>query len=145
MSTTTTATRQTQPTSKPRSERRAVNVTLWTVQVLLAVLFAFAAYVKFSSDPTAVAMFGKIGFGQWFRYLTGTLELAGAIGLLIPRLCGLAATGLIGVMVGAVVLTILYMPPASGAVMPAAVGVVLGLVAWARYPRTRTVIDYLRR
>jgi uncharacterized membrane protein YphA (DoxX/SURF4 family) len=142
---TVTATRQSQTAPKTRIERRAVNVTLWTVQVLFAALFLFAAYAKFSSEPTTVAMFGKIGFGQWLRYLTGTLELAGAIGLLIPRLCGLAATGLIGVMGGAVVLTILYMPPASGAVAPAVVGLALALVAWARYPRTRTLIDYVRR
>ena len=43
----------------------------------------------------------KGGAGQWFRYLVGILELAGAIGLLIPRLAAPAALGLLGVMIGA--------------------------------------------
>jgi uncharacterized membrane protein len=46
-------------------------------------------------------MFATIGIGQWFRYVVGALELAGAVGVLIPRLSGLAALGLIGLMAGA--------------------------------------------
>ena len=46
-------------------------------------------------------MFHQMGADDWFRYLVGTLELAGGIDLLIPRLAGLAALGLTGVMVGA--------------------------------------------
>jgi len=42
-----------------------------------------------------------MGADDWFRYMVGTLELAGGIDLLIPRLAGLAALGLTGVMVGA--------------------------------------------
>src|SRR4051795_1726291 len=77
------------------------NVALWAVQIVLAAFFAFAATPKLLGDPTTVAMFQQIGFGDWFRYLTGACELAGAIVLLIPRLSGLAALGLVGVMVGA--------------------------------------------
>jgi uncharacterized membrane protein len=32
-----------------------------------------------------VQEFAQIGFGQWFRFFTGILEVAGAVGLLIPR------------------------------------------------------------
>jgi putative oxidoreductase len=46
-------------------------------------------------------MFGQIGAGQWLRYLTGTAELAGAVGLLIPPWAGLAAIGLAVDMAGA--------------------------------------------
>jgi uncharacterized membrane protein YphA (DoxX/SURF4 family) len=51
----------------------------------------------------SVQEFGLIGAGQWFRYLVGTVELAGAIGLLIPWLAGLAAAGLAADMVGATI------------------------------------------
>jgi uncharacterized membrane protein YphA (DoxX/SURF4 family) len=45
--------------------------------------------------------FAQIGAGQWMRYLVGTTELAGAIGLLTPWLAGLAAAGLAAEMAGA--------------------------------------------
>ena len=69
------------------------NTLLWTAQILLAAFFLFAAAPKLTGQHTAVQMFGQIGAGQWLRYLVGTAELAGAIGLLIPRLAGLAAAG----------------------------------------------------
>jgi hypothetical protein len=49
-----------------------------------------------------VAVFAKIGFGQWFRILTGLLEVAGAIGLFVPRFAVYAASMLAVVMVGAI-------------------------------------------
>jgi hypothetical protein len=51
-----------------------------------------------------VQEFGLIGAGQWLRYLVGTAELAGAIGLLTPWLAGLAATGLSADMAGATII-----------------------------------------
>ncbi|MGH3942671.1 MAG: DoxX family protein [Pseudonocardiaceae bacterium] len=114
---------------------RAMNITLWVVQVLLAVLFAFAGLVKLAGLQAEVDAFTQIGLGQWFRYVTGALELAGAIGLLIPRLCGLAALGLVGVMVGAAIVHLTVLPPAGSALVPAAFGIVLGLIAWARRPQ----------
>ena len=46
-------------------------------------------------------LFDAIGAGQGLRYVVGALELAGAIGVLVPRLCGLAAIGLALLMIGA--------------------------------------------
>jgi len=54
-----------------------------------------------------VGLFNAIGIGQWFRYLTGTLEVVGAILLLIPRISGLAALMLAGIMICAVVTHVL--------------------------------------
>jgi DoxX-like family len=81
--------------------RRVGPIVVWSVQVLLALAFVGAAWPKISSDPAMVDTFARIGAGQWLRYLTGTLELAGAVGLLIPRLCGLAALCLSALLVGA--------------------------------------------
>jgi putative oxidoreductase len=77
------------------------NTLLWAAQIVLAVFFAFAAVPKLAGAHTAVTMFGQIGAGPWLRYLVGTAELAGAAGLLIPRLAGLAAAGLAADMAGA--------------------------------------------
>ena len=123
----------TDPAPKP-TPGRALNITLWVVQILLAALFAFAGINKLLAlQPEVVEGFTKIGLGQWFRYLTGGLELAGAIGLLIPRLSGLAALGLAGVMVGAVFAHVLALPPVALAIVPAVLSVVLVLIARASW------------
>lgn len=120
---------------------RAVHVTLWVVQVLLAAAFAFGGLNKLAGlQPEVVDSFIKIGLGQWFRYLTGALELAGAIGLLIPRLSGLAALGLAGVMVGAIVVHLTVLPPVTLALIPALLVVVFGLVAWGRRAQTKALV-----
>jgi uncharacterized membrane protein YphA (DoxX/SURF4 family) len=77
-----------------------VNIVLWLLQVALAAYFLYSAYMLFF-EPGMVKKFDNIGFGQWLRYVTGVLETAGAIGLLIPGLSGLAGLGLALVMVGA--------------------------------------------
>ncbi|WP_329787542.1 DoxX family protein [Lentzea sp. DG1S-22] len=75
------------------------NVVVWILQIALAVQFFLNGYALFTDQ--FVAKFDDIGFGQWFRYLTGVLEIATAVGLLIPRICGLAALALAGIMAGA--------------------------------------------
>jgi putative oxidoreductase len=123
---------------------RAVNITTWVGQILLAALFAFAAAPKLLGEPMTVASFETIGFGQWFRYLTGACELAGAIGLLIPRLSGLAALGLAGVMVGATLTNLFLLPGmAPAAVVTVLLGVVFGLIAWSRWPYTKALASAL--
>ena len=84
--------------------RRLVSTLLWAAQILMAAFFVFgAAAPKLTGSHQAVQEFGLIGAGQWFRYLVGTVELAGAIGLLMPWLAGLAAAGLAADMVGATI------------------------------------------
>ncbi|MEU0880237.1 DoxX family protein [Lentzea sp. NPDC005914] len=75
------------------------NIVVWILQIVLAVQFVMNGYALFTDQ--FVAKFDDIGFGQWFRYLTGVLEIAAAIGLVIPRVCGIAALALAGIMGGA--------------------------------------------
>jgi uncharacterized membrane protein YphA (DoxX/SURF4 family) len=65
-------------------------------------MFAFAGTLKLTGAPLMVQEFGVIGIGQWFRYLTGTIEVVSAVLLLIPSLAGYGATALAITMVGAV-------------------------------------------
>jgi len=83
-----------------RAARRTPGL-LRAAQIVLAVFFAVAAVPKLAGAHTAVTMFGQLGAGQWLHYLVGAAELAGAAGLLIPRLAGLAAAGLAADMAGA--------------------------------------------
>jgi putative oxidoreductase len=50
-----------------------------------------------------VQAFEAIGIGQWFRYLTGAIEVVSAILLLIPSLALFGAAALALTMVGAVI------------------------------------------
>jgi len=77
-------------------------ITLWILQVLVALAFFAAAGSKLAGAEQMVGMFDKLGFGQWLRYLTGLLEVTGAIGLFIPRYAFYAAGLLILVMAGAI-------------------------------------------
>lgn len=128
---------------RTRSSRRALNLTLWVFQALLAFQFAASGFLKVASDPTMVDMFATIGAGQWFRYVVGVLEVAGAVGLLVPRLSGLAALGLVGLMVGAAVTNVFVL--GTGPWLPVGFLVVSALIAWGRLPRTKALLSKLGR
>jgi uncharacterized membrane protein YphA (DoxX/SURF4 family) len=137
-STTTTSTdRQTSRT--PRGKHARVNTLLWAGQILLAAVFVFAAAPKLAGQHTAVAMFSQIGAGQWLRYLVGTAELAGAIGLLIPRLAGLAAAGLAADMAGATIINIAVLhSTAAATTIPLCAA--FALIARARWEHTTKLL-----
>jgi uncharacterized membrane protein YphA (DoxX/SURF4 family) len=131
---TTTTTRTTRPSQRRAQECERKHTTVWTAQIVLAAIFLFAAVPKLVGVHTSVHMFAQMGAGQWLRYFVGAAELAGAIGLLIPRLAGLAAAGLAADMVGASIVNIVVFH--SGAVvLTIALYIVCVLVArshWAR-------------
>jgi uncharacterized membrane protein YphA (DoxX/SURF4 family) len=87
-------------TSSPSRTRR---VLTWAPRAGLAVAFASGGLMKLIGEATMTAMFAELGAGQWLRVVVGALELAAAIGLLVPRLARAAAAGLVALMAGAVV------------------------------------------
>lgn len=116
--------------------RRIRAAALWIVQAALAAQFAVGGALKVSGDPTMVDMFADIGAGQWFRFVVGALEIAGALGLLVPRLAGLAALGLVGLMAGAIVTNIAVL--ATSPVPPLAFLLFSSVVVWTRREQVRT-------
>ncbi len=120
----------------PASPGRALNITLWALQALLAAFFGFAGVNKLLGlQQEMVDNFARLG-PLWFRYFVGVVELIGAIALVIPRLSALGALWLVGVMVGAIFTHLLFQPPAALAAVPAVLGAVLGLLAWRRWSTT---------
>ena len=104
-------------------------IGLWIVKALVAVAFIAAGSMKLLGLPMMVEMFEQVGLGQWFRYLTGTLELVGAVAILIPTVAGFGAVLLGAIMVGAIFTHLLVLP---GSPIPATVLLALSaLVAWA--------------
>jgi len=120
------------------STGKIMNVGLWILQVAAAGMFLMAGFAKLSGDPQMVGMFDAIGFGQWFRYLTGSFEILGALLLLIPRLSGLGGLWLVGVMLGAVA-THLFIIGGSP-LMAIILLIVVAVIAWGRRQRTISLI-----
>ena len=64
---------------------RVGNISLWIFQIALGGLFAFNFGLgKVLGSEQSVELFAHIGVGQWLRFLTGALGIAGGIGLLTP-------------------------------------------------------------
>ena len=124
------------------STGKIINVGLWILQIGAAGMFLMVGFFKLSGDPRMVGLFDAIGLGQWFRYLTGSLEVLGALLLLIPRLSGLGALMLFGVMIGAVVTHVVIV--GGSPLMAIILLVVTGVVAWGRRQRTMNILAGLR-
>ena len=134
-----------------------MNVALWILQVLLAALFLFAGGVKLITPIEEMLKQMPLALPGWFLRLTGVIEVLGAIGLIVPWWTGirpgltpLAAAGLVIVMVGAVIFTILagdiamaLMPlvamasvGVAAAMIPLVVGLLCALVSYGRWRLT---------
>jgi putative oxidoreductase len=115
---------------------KGLNVTTWVFQILLGVfMIAASGTPKLLGIESAAEGFDLIGWGDWFMYLTGALEVAGGIGLLIPRVAGLAAIGLSLLMVGAAIFNaaILDYP----VITPLILLVLFAGIAWVRRYQTQ--------
>ena len=105
-------------------------VALWLTQIALAAMFVFAGGLKLTGAPDMVGLFDAVGIGQWFRYVTGSIEVVSAVALLVPSWAAFGALLLIPTMVGAV-FTHLFI--VGGSAVPATVLLAGSLaIAWAR-------------
>ena len=115
------------------NQSRIKGVISWIVQILLATFYVLAASGKLMSRPQVIEMFRNWGFPDKFYLVIGALELVGAIGLLIPRIAGYAAAGLILLMIGAA-LTNLIHGDGLQVLRPLIFMVFLALVVYLRRP-----------
>lgn len=119
-----------------------MNILLWILQILLALLFLFAGIMKLVL-PYEVLMASaspeSIKFSALFWKFIGLVETLGALGLILPgvfhrrqELTPLAAAGLVILMIGAVVATIMG-DGVKYAIAPAVVGLLCAFVAYGRW------------
>jgi putative oxidoreductase len=127
---------------KPAIPRgRVAVVALWLTQIALAAMFVFAGGLKLTGAPEMVGLFDAIGIGQWFRYVTGSIEVVSAVALLVPAWAAFGALVLIPTMVGAMVTHLFIV---GGSAVPATVLLTGSLaIAWAR--RDQLVSVFSRR
>jgi uncharacterized membrane protein YphA (DoxX/SURF4 family) len=118
-----------------------MNIALWIIQALLALLFIWAGGVKLVTpvEEMLKQMPLPLPFPGLFLRFIGVCEVLGALGLVLPRLLGirpgltpLAAAGLVVIMIGAAVLTLMT-GSAAMALFPLVVGILCAFVAYGRW------------
>jgi putative oxidoreductase len=80
---------------------RHTTIGRWSLRILTAAIFLVAGLMKLFGRPIMVQEFDAVGFGQWFRYLTGLLEIIGALAVLAPYYSAFGAAMLLVVDIGA--------------------------------------------
>lgn len=116
-----------------------MNIVLWIIRILLALIFLFAGLTKLlpimTMPPPPPNMWMP---PMWFLKFIGVCECIGALGLVLPGLFRrqqyltvLAAIGLLIIMIGAVAVTVPTMGVAA-AVTPLIVGILCAFVAYDR-------------
>jgi putative oxidoreductase len=109
---------------------KGLSIALWVVQGLLALTFAAAASGKLLGQPEMVGLFDAIGVGQWFRYVTGVVELTGAALILVPKTRVIGAGLLAGTMLCAIALHLFVLQSAPTA--PVVLLALASFVLWGR-------------
>ena len=126
------------PTTHTKDSRK-INALLWSVQCVLALLFLFGGGMKLVLPIATLTQQGGPPLPGLFLRFIGVLEVAGALGMVLPgllhlraELTPLAAAGLVIVMSGATGVT-LASGAAAGALVPVAVGFLAAFVAYGRW------------
>jgi uncharacterized membrane protein YphA (DoxX/SURF4 family) len=117
-----------------------MNIALWIVQALLALLFLFAGGMKFVMSIEEMTK--QMPMPGWFLHFIGACEVLGALGLILPwltrirmGLTPLAAAGLVIIMIGATVVTLITGDIAM-APIPLVVGILCAFVVYGRWRLT---------
>jgi len=118
--------------------RKGLHVTLWVVQVLLALLFLFAGAMKFIM-PIEEMTKQMPSMSGTFLHFIGVCEILGGLGMVLPGLLRiktgltpLAAAGLVIIMIGAVVVSYQVQGP-KGIPAPLIAGLLAAFVAYGRW------------
>ena len=60
-------------------------ILTWILRVLLGVIFLGIGIEKLTGTMGTIPFFDAIGWGQWFRYVSGVFDTAGALLIFVPR------------------------------------------------------------
>lgn len=93
---------------------------------LLSLIFLASGGAKLAGLEFEIAAFERWGYPLWFMYLTGVIEVAGGVGLLLRRVSALASAGLAAMMVGAIATHVIHAEWA----MLAAASIIFGMAVW---------------
>jgi uncharacterized membrane protein YphA (DoxX/SURF4 family) len=109
----------------------------WLPRVAVALVFLSVGSEKFGSHGPWIRIFARIGYGDWFRYLTGVLQVGGALLLLVPPLVTVGAALLACTMIGAIVVNIFVLNTGLAAIIPTLLLMVVAFVGWRSVTASR--------
>jgi uncharacterized membrane protein len=127
------------PLATPRARAALPRVILLLLRVATMIVLLGAGIAKLAGNAWMVGVFAAIGLGQWLRYAIGGLEILGGLALLVPAIAGVAALGLVAMMIGAVMTEIIIVRRAPMAALAALVS--LMLIAWGHREDTRRLVE----
>lgn len=78
-----------QTSTQLNSPSKTIKYTSLGLRLVAAAAFLAAGGAKLAGVPMMVEIFDHIGLGQWFRTVTGLVEVSAAIALLIPFTAGM--------------------------------------------------------
>lgn len=133
----------TNPSASSPPATKTVKIVSWGLRILAAAAFLAAGGAKLAGVPMMVGIFDQIGIGQWFRVVTGFVEVVGAIVLLAPATAGVGGL-LLAITMMFAVLTHLFV--IGGNPVPAIVLLALtATVAWLHRANVKTILGRLIR
>ena len=111
----------------------------WILRLAVAGVFLSIGADKFNPASFWVKLFEQIGLGQWFRYLTGILQMTGAVLVIVPRTFLIGIAILACTMAGATAVWIVRFGAPGNAIIPAVVLIALVAIGFhgARVDRAR--------
>jgi uncharacterized membrane protein YphA (DoxX/SURF4 family) len=102
----------------------------WVLRSGVAFFMVMAGSEKFASPPSYwIGFFEHLGFGQWFRYFTGIVEIVGALLYIFPVTCPIGAGMLACTMVGAMLAHIVFYHSIGNAIYPLLILIAIVTVA----------------
>lgn len=108
-------------------------VVVWVLKIALGLIFVAVGGLKLAGSGGTVELFAAIGWGQWFRYFAGAVDVVAALMLFVPRWTWLAALLLAcSVGFGATFYVLLHNNPA----VPVALTLIAVVLAVLSRPRS---------
>ncbi len=125
------------------SDSRSLRLTLWVAQLVLALVFGMAGWMKVTMAPLDLAMYvpWSPDVPLWLVRFIGSAELAGAAGLVLPALTRIkpSLTPLSGALLAIVMILAVFFHIARGEggslLMPIVLGLIAAFVAWGRHKK----------
>jgi len=127
----------------PRRPRRGLRVALWAVQVLLAVAFGMAGFMKITMPMSELSqkLVWPGALPEAFVRFIGAAELAAALGLILPGVTRVrpGATPLAAAGLAVIMLLAIFFHLSRGEARLTPINFILGglaaFVAWGRLPQ----------
>ncbi len=114
--------------------QKAINITGWTLTIVLALLFTMSAFMKLTQNETALAQASSFGIDATTYQFIGIIEVISLIIFLIPRTGILGTLLLVAYMGGAIVTHLQHQQPIAVAVI---IQILLWVTAFIRFPELK--------